>query len=207
MDPSEHAQVAQATRGDEKALANLLERHGPAVRHGLAGRIPKRWRSVLSEDDVLQQTYVDAFRDIRRFEPRGAGSFVAWLRAIADRNLLDALKALGAVKRGGERRKMETPPGEDSYVALYDLVGTTTSTPSRKAARQEAVSVLTRALEGLPDDYRRVIEMYDLECRAIDAVAAQLKRSEGAVYMLRARAHRLLGEIMGTASKYLSSRP
>ena len=65
---------------------------------------------------------------------------------------------------------------------------------------------LKKALESLPTAYRQVIEMYDLEGRPIEEVAVALKRSSGATYMLRSRAHRLLCEVMGTESKYLSEK-
>jgi DNA-directed RNA polymerase specialized sigma24 family protein len=49
--------------------------------------------------------------------------------------------------------------------------------------------------------------MYDLEGRPVQEVAQALGRSPGAVYMLRARAHRRLSEIMGTASRYVTDSP
>jgi DNA-directed RNA polymerase specialized sigma24 family protein len=46
--------------------------------------------------------------------------------------------------------------------------------------------------------------MWDLEGHSVEEVAASLGRSPGAVYMLRARAHRQLAEIMGAPSRFLS---
>lgn len=195
---------AAAVGGDEDALVALLERNDEGVRHRLTGSIPRRWQSLLTLDDVMQQTYVDAFRDIRGFVPRGEGAFAAWLAKLAKRNLLDALKLLEAQKRGGHRRRVEPHHREDSYVELYERLGGTTSTPSRKAARIEAGEALERALQSLPPTYRRAVESYDLQGRPVEEVAAALRRSPGAVYMLRARAHRLLAELMGTASRYFS---
>jgi len=205
MAAREDEQLRKAATGGREALAELLEAHGPAVRERLSGAIPKRWRSLLSLDDVMQQTYADAFLDIGQFVPQGEGSFPAWLLTLAKRNLLDALRMLEAEKRGGGRKQAKSPPGDESFVALYERLGGTSSTPSRKVARSEACSALQRAIKRLPGAQRRVVQMYDLEDRPIGEVAAALGRSEGAIYMLRARAHRRLCEIMGTASKYLSS--
>ena len=198
--------LSKAIAGDERALTALLAAHGPAVRRRLTGAIPKRWQSLLSEDDVLQQTYVDAFRDIGRFVGDEGRAFEAWLHTLAKRNMLDGIKMLEADKRGGDRKRIEPGPREDSMVALYEVLGGTITTPSRKAARQEAGDALKKALESLPTAYRQVIELYDLEGRPIEEVAAVLKRSSGATYMLRSRAHRLLCEVMGTESKYLSEK-
>ena len=91
--------LVQAIRGDEEALSELLARHGPWIRSRLASKIPAHFQSVLSEDDVLQVTYLDAFLNIVRFQPQGPGSFPAWLARIAENNLLNALKSLKAGKR------------------------------------------------------------------------------------------------------------
>jgi RNA polymerase sigma-70 factor (subfamily 1) len=196
--------LTRAIEGDADALALLLERHGQAVRRALKGKISARWQSALSEDDVMQQTYADAFQDIGSFVPHGDGSFVAWLTQIANRNLLDGVKMLEREKRGGKRRRVEAGSSDDSYVALYELVGRTSSTPSRHVARDEAKKVLAEAIQKLPSAYREVVRLYDLDGQPAQQVADDLGRSCGAVFMLRARAHARLREIMGAASDYLS---
>ena len=84
---------------------------------------------------------------------------------------------------------------------------TTGSTPSRHAARDEAAQILEQALEQLPRNYHRVIQPYDLDSRSIEDVAAELNRSQGAVYMLRARALDRLRAILGSPSKYFTDVP
>ena len=205
MISSEDEQMRSAIRGDREALTALLEENAANVRQSLAGQMPKRWQSLLSIDDVVQQTYTDAFLGISRFVARGEGAFAAWLRKLAKRNLLDAVKMLEAEKRGGARRKIEAMVGDESFVALYDLVSAAITTPSGRAAKDEAKTALEQAIEHLPDTYRKLVRMYDIEGRPVQEVAEALDRSPGAVYMLRARAHRQLQELLGTASKYLSA--
>lgn len=196
--------LEQAVRGDRTALGQLLEQEGSILRQRLSGEIPARWQSVLSADDVMQQTYIDAFLGIRRFAVQGGEVFTAWLTTIAKRNLLDAVQMLEADKRGGDRHRVQPGADDDSYLALYELLGSARSTPSKHAARVEARRCLEEAILQLPPAYREVVRMYDLEGRPVEEVAAVLNRSPGAVFMLRARAHRRLKESMGTASRYLS---
>jgi RNA polymerase sigma-70 factor (ECF subfamily) len=207
MANSDSELLERARSGDRDALVALLEQHGPAVRRRIAGRIPRRWRSVLSDDDVMQQTYADAVLGIGRFEPRGEGAFAAWMIRLAECNLFGALRMLRARKRGGDRHRVEPPSGGEFTPALEELLATSSGTPSRKVALHEATSTLTSTLDKLPPVYRRVIELYDLEQRPIDDVAHRLERSQGAVYMLRARAHERLAETMGRASNYFSDVP
>lgn len=201
---SEISLIDRAVNGDEEALTELLERFGPTVRQSLARSLPHRWQAVLSVDDVMQETYIDAFLDIGHFEPRGVGSFVAWLQTLARRNLLDALRMLEAEKRGRNRRSIKPESAEGSLLALAEQLGTTNATPSRHAAKREAGGKLQDAIQRLPETYRYVVEQYDLIGRPVDEIAAALSRSPGAVFMLRSRAHRQLGALMGTPSQFLS---
>lgn len=200
-DPNPDRLMTQAVAGDEDALAQLLHQHGPAIRAQLAREIGPKWQSVLDPDDVMQVTYLEAFLRIDRFKPRGENSFQGWLAQIARNNLRDAVEQLTRQKR--------TPPGErivaagdDSAVALMDRLGCTTSTPSHHAGRREVAQAVKSAVAMLPDDYAVVVRLYDLEGRPAAEVASTLGRSEGAVYMLRARAHDRLREAFGSASRF-----
>lgn len=201
----ERLSEAQAGNGD--ALAELLEHHAPRVRRALAGAIPRRWQSLLSIDDVMQQSFADAFLDIRGFVSRGADSFAAWLTAIARHNLLNALQALETRKRGGDRRPVRDASREESAVALLEMLAVTSSTPSRRLARREGLAALEAAVGKLPDSYRTVVQMYDLDRRPVDDVARVLDRTPGAVYMIRCRAHRMLADLMGSAATFFSGTP
>jgi len=58
----------------------------------------------------------------------------------------------------------------------------------------------------LPPDYEKVVRLYDLQCKSAVEVAAELGRSEGAVYMLRARAHERLKQELGSSSQFFPER-
>ncbi len=194
-----------ACEGHETALGKLLDRHTPELRRVVAGKLSTKWQSLLSEEDVLQETFTDAFLDIHQFKPGRGSAFLAWLTTLATRNLLDAIRMLEADKRGGRARRV-TPGGSDeSYDGLLGDLGGTATTPSGHAARDESRAALERAIAQLPDHYRRVIEMYDLEERPLADVAEAMERSRGATSIMRHRAIRMLAEIMGTASQYLSN--
>lgn len=205
MAESEHELLVQAAAGDHAALSTLVKQHGLIVRRNLANRIPRRWQSVLSVDDVMQQTYTDAFVYMDRFDPNGAQSFTSWLMTLARCNLIDAVRMLEAEKRGKGRKRVEPVSRDDSIVALTELLGVSGSTPSRQVARAEARDALRSAIERLPEAYRKVVEMYDIQGQPMVDVAEALNRSPGAAYMIRARALRRLRALMGDISSYLST--
>lgn len=197
--------LEQACGGSREALSKLIEKHTPSLLAHLVGRIPRQWQSVLSVEDVLQQTFTDAFLHIGRFMPRIEDAFAPWLKRIADNNRASAITMLEAEKRGGDWHRIEFRSPEDSLVGLYDLVAATLSTPSRNAARREALMELEGAIQRLPEHYRQIVRLRDLEGRPLPEVAQILGRSPGAVCMIRARAHRLLGELLGNASRLITT--
>ena len=196
--------LRKAASGDADALTALLKKHAPGVRASISGQIPARWQSVLSEDDVMQQTYADAFSDIAHFDPDEDGSFSGWLCRLAQCNLRDAIRMLKAVKRGGRINRVEIDDPANSAVWLVNMLTASGTSPSRGAAGREAESLLAHALAQLPPNYRLVVRMFDLEGHDVDTIAQRLDRSPGAVYMLRARAHNRLRKLMGATSNFFT---
>ena len=201
MSVDDGAEIRLAIAGDAEALARLLQRHGPLVRRSIRGEIPPQLRSVLSEDDVMQESYAEAFLSI--YQLSSEGPFFPWLRRIARNNLLDAAKGLRAERRGGNHARVEAVRGEEGALSLFDVLADSGTTPSRGAMRRELEDALTAALAQLPDAYREVVRLYDLECRPVEQVAQLLECSPGAVYMRRARAREMLREILGGFSNFV----
>lgn len=198
--------IEDARGGDREALAALLREHAPAARAAVRGNIPTRWQSVLSEDDLIQQTYADAILGIGQFRSNEPGAFSTWVARLARNNLLAAIEMLETAKRGGDRRRV-TPVGtDDSCAELFLSITAASATPSRQVAREEAVAAVLKALDLLPSIYASVVRMYDLEGRAVQDVGERLNRSPGAVYMLRARAHEQLAGLLGSASAFLTHK-
>lgn len=202
-----HAQDAlldHAKAGDVESLVQLLEQMAPAVRSIIEPKIGRRHRAMLSPDDVMQVTYMECISRFSGFGDGGARGFLAWLIRIAEHNLIDAIRGLEAAKRPNPSRRIEARSHEDSMIAMVEAIGVTVSTPSLVAGKKEVISCIHKSLEKLPADYARVITMYDLQGRSIEEVIQELGRSKGAVYMLRARAHEHLREVLGSESQYFT---
>lgn len=195
--------VARATEGDADALAELLEFVGPRIRDGL--RIDPLWQASLDADDVMQTSYMETFLRISSLETRTAAGFRAWLSRIAENNLRDAIRGLERAKRPDPRMQVRERPMADSCSQLLEQLGWSSHTASRDALLRESVTLLRQALARLPESYRAVVELYDLEGRTIERVAEAMGRSAGAAYMLRARAHDRLREQLGVGRG--STRP
>ncbi len=203
--PDLDALLANALKGDQRSLVSLLEQLGPKVRAKLDGKITGPLQSSLDVDDVMQVTYLEACLRINRFRQGGVSGFFAWLSRMAENNLIDAVRALESAKRPGPSKRIVPSNRQESMVAFVELLGATSTTPSRVVAKDEAAGHLDRALSSLPPDYEKVVRLYDIEGRSIGEIAGALGRSEGACWMLRARAHDRLREAIGPMGNFFST--
>jgi len=190
--------LSRACDGDSAALVELLQTYTPTLFPELHSKIPDRLRSLLAVEDVLQETYTDVFLSIRGFVSRGDGAFIAWFRKLAQNNLLEAIRALDADKRGGGKRPASFSVGSDAQTDLIStlLPAATQTTPSQHLSRQETRSSLEAALTELPPHYRLAVQRYDLEGRTIDETAAELGCSPGGVHLVRHRAFKQLRKLL-----------
>jgi RNA polymerase sigma factor (sigma-70 family) len=205
MDESGPGELARAIAGDAVALRSLFERFGPQVAAEIRSQIGRTWQAAIDADDVMQITYIEGFLQIGGLTARDPAAFLSWLRRIAQNNLRDAIKELERAKRPNPRKRLADADGEGSFVALVEMLGVDSLTPSRAARTGEARRAVSAALEKLPPDYAAVVRLYDLEGREIADVARELRRSPGAVHMLRARAHDRLRALLGEASGFFST--
>lgn len=196
--------LTAAVRGDANALCRLLAETGPAVAARLD--IAAEWRPLVDADDVMQVTYLEAFLRISDLRAGTPAAFVAWVTRIAQNNLRDAIKELQRAKRPDPRRRVTAAAGDESVSGLLEALGGTASTPSQAVAGRELVRLTRSAVSELPRDYRTVVELYDLEGRSSQEVAQMMGRSEGAIFMLRARAHDCLRQALESDSRFFSGR-
>lgn len=188
--------LERATSGDRDAIGQLLISYAAELRAMIAGKLPERLSSLVAIDDVLQVTYADALHAIRDARLETPRDVAAWLNRIAGHNLDDMIRAFDAQKRGGGRRPASLSPEESSQALVCDLLAAGSEPPSRQLRGEEASALLQAALAILPEDYCRVIQLYDLDGQSIEAVAAAIGRSPGAVHLLRHRAHLRLRKIL-----------
>lgn len=199
---SDEVLLCAAASGDKDSLNQLLEHFRPKIHRRLRLRIDSRWRSVLSEEDVIQQTFLDAFQSIRQFRPRGIDAFESWLINIARRNLIDAVRELQASKRGGVRKVAHVVIGsnDQSYLDLFERIAVTITSPSQAAIAAESKTALQEALNRIPKLYSDPIRLYDLAGMSAPEAAGACDCSAGTMHMRRCRGLAMLKNALRTGS-------
>jgi RNA polymerase sigma-70 factor (ECF subfamily) len=164
----------EAAQRDPARFAELYEEHFERVYAYVVRRVRDRHLA----EDVTSEVFQQALAGLARFEWRGV-PFAAWLFRIAANAIADR-----AARAARERGSPAPEPVHDAEPALE---------------RTEELARLYRRVRELPADQRRVIEMRFGEDRSIREIAAELRRSEGAVKQLQFRAVQTLRATVGRA--------
>ncbi len=148
------AEIVRRVQAGDRALFEILMR-----RHNQ--RIYRAARSVVKDEDevedVMQQAYVNAFLHLDQFEERS--QFSTWLTRIA-------LNEAFARRRKMRRTAQLTDIGsafDDDRGAIMDTITSPQPDPERQAYAQELHRLLEEAVDALPDAYRTVYMLRDVE--------------------------------------------
>lgn len=166
--------IARAKAGDREAFDELVKATYQKV-HGLALRLTGNEHDA---DDVVQDTYVRAYRGLAKF--RGEARFSTWLHRITT-NSAATLNV---------RRSRHRHDDIDSVIDLADH--RVDSDPQFQAENTAVGSRLKRALDNLPERLRNVVVLRDIHGMSHREIAERLDITEAAAKVRLHRARRRL---------------
>lgn len=202
--PDESTLITRAVAGDRPSLERLLLAEYVHLERHIRACLPGELQSIVGVEDILQQTFVCAYRSIHDYQLRNSGYFHAWLRAIADHRIQDSLRSERRKKRGGDQRILRGCD-DSSMRAIVELISGSVRTPSQSVAVHEATQALQVALAGLPDDQRDAIRLRFLDGLSLEETATRMRRTTNAVRGLVHRAKQALRDAMGRSSRWFST--
>lgn len=167
------AQVRAARAGDRSALDQLFTRYLPWVLDTVALRLGRRRQDCADIEDLVQESLLDAFRAIERFQERSEGSFRHWLARIVENNVVDRERRRRAQKRGAGRERVFRDVYETSLDGP-DVRGRD-ATPSQVAGQRENEQLVEAALLQLPQRTREILILRDRCDMAFEEVAAAME--------------------------------
>jgi RNA polymerase sigma-70 factor (ECF subfamily) len=190
-----------ARAGHADALGQLLERYRNYLELLARLEIGRRLQSKVDAADLVQETFLDAHATFAEFHGATERELVAWLRQVLAFNLASLVRYYCGTRRRDVGLERELAADLDaSSQALDRGFVATTSSPSHQAARREQAVLLADALGRLPDDYREVIILRQLQGLTFPEVARQMDRSVDSVKKLWVRGlARLRGALGGDA--------
>jgi RNA polymerase sigma-70 factor (ECF subfamily) len=185
--------VTRVLAGEIALFELLMRRHNQ--------RIYRAIRSILRDDseseDVMQETYVRAYEHLAQFA--GRARFSTWLTRIAVNE---------AIKRSIARGKLdpldtEIAEREDQVMPAFQQGS---RTPESNASQSELRSILEQAVLALPDGYRSVVMLRDVEDMSTAETAEALSLSEANVKVRLHRAHELLRDELLSMTRSASAQ-
>jgi RNA polymerase sigma-70 factor (ECF subfamily) len=180
--------LALAKRGNRSALGNLLARYRRRLSLLVELRMGRRLQEKLDVDDLLQEVSLEAHREIRRFQGSTEREFASWLRQVLSTTVSNQVRHYFGTRKRDPRREFPIALGPENSSASNRHLIAPISSPSQRALRRERSSILAEALERLPEAYRDVIVLRQIESASFPEVARRMNRTEDSVRNLWIRA-------------------
>ena len=162
--PAEADLIRKAVAGDETAIRAIIRAHNR--------RLYRVARSIVRDDteaeDVLQEAYLRAFSALADF--RGQSSLSTWLTRIVFNEALQRRRRRVDLptEQAGLRQKMQ------SQVIPFPYAGNRTVDPESMTVQREVISLIERAIDELPEDFRTVLVARAIEDMSIEETAELL---------------------------------
>lgn len=185
--------VTRLQAGDQSAYAQLVEENANRI-YRLALRMVG---NEADAEDVLQETFLSAFKSIDRFQERA--SLSTWLYRIATNAALMRLRRKEPVQVSVDE-PIESDDGDQIPRQFFDFC----CLPEESLMREEAQAEMKRAIDELSPTLRSVFVLRDIEGLSTQETADALDLSVSAVKSRLMRARLSLRE---TLSQYFSQGP
>ncbi len=179
--------LAGLRRGDEDAFAALVRREG--------GRMLATARRMLGceqdAQDAVQEAFLQAHRAMSRFA--GEARLSTWLHRIV---VNAALMKLRTRRRKPEQALDDLLPRFDEHGEWLQPVTGWEHSSDEIVASAECRAIVRRAIERLPDAYREVLTLRDIEGFDTEETASMLETTTNAVKVRLHRARQALRTLL-----------
>jgi len=177
-----------ARNGDESARNHLFEACRSYVAVMARVQLHRRLRTKVDPSDLVQQSLLEAHRAFDDFRGGTPQDWLAWLKQIVLHNAIDVDKHYRGTGRRDLRQERALVNADQSASGVERPLVDPGPSPSQLLSHAERKMRLANAIETLPEDYRHVILLRNIERLPFDEVAEQMNRTLGACQMLWTRA-------------------
>lgn len=190
--------LARARDGDPQALDRLFQMCRNYVGIVARAQVESWLRAKVDASDLVQQTFLEAYRDFAHFQGATEAEWLGWLRRILSHNAADFVRRYCQTDKRQARREIAFDATSDrsSVRGLGDLADPNGETPSQVFLRKERELELADGLARLAPDHCEVIVLRNLQRLSFEEVARRMGRSRPAAQMLWMRAMSKLQETL-----------
>ncbi|QDU27093.1 RNA polymerase sigma factor SigM [Anatilimnocola aggregata] len=201
--PEIESLLASARRGDRQSIGELLAHCRAYLTLLGSTHFQRRLRPRVSQSDIVQEAMLRAHAHFAQFRGHTERELMAWLREILVNSLArfveqhvrtakrDIRREISLDQIPGAMGALAQSPSAESYFAPH------TSIPP-----DERPTLLAALLSQLPEHYREVLVLRNIQGLSFEEVAERLHRSPGATRMLWLRAIEKLRAVYRKAEQY-----
>lgn len=184
---SEHELIRKLRDGDEGSYALIMRRYG-----GRLLSVSFRYTNNLEDSkDCVQQTFLQIFRSINKFEERS--SLWTWIRRIV---INFSIQKARSKNRGQEISIEDLLPEFDSYGCRHEPKWDIGEPVDVILERKESIETVRSAINQLPLDYRMVLLLRDIENYSIKETAEIMEITISTVKIRLHRARAALKKLL-----------
>jgi len=184
--------ILEAQRGELDAFNRLVLAYQDMVysqAYRMMGEGP-------AAEDATQDAFIAAFRKLSTY--RG-GSFKAWLLRIVTNVCYDELRR----RKRRPTTPLEPTDNDDEEIESPRWLSDPNETPEERAERQELARALQRCLNGLPEEFRSVVALVNIQGMDYTEAADVLGKPLGTVKSRLARARTRMRECLKSHGELL----
>jgi len=182
--------VAELKTGSEQAFAMLIAQYS----HPIYSLIARNLRDPADAADVTQEVFVKVFRNISGFH--GEASLRTWIYRIALHEASNQRRWWSRHKR--QELTIDAPLNDDEgeTFCLADVLATSSASPYECAASSQVRSRVEAALRTIPEVFREVVVLREIEGFGYEEIAEILNVNLGTVKSRLTRGRSALREAL-----------
>lgn len=193
--------IESARQGDDNAFGEICD-HFAGYLLLTTRKLENGLSAKFGVSDIVQQTLIEARRDIASFQGDSENELQVWLARLVRNNLIDATRRYRDTdKRDVARESME------SNVRLKGNFPGQVRTASSMFSQQETDEQMLHALACLPENWRRVVELRLWEELSFAEIGKELDISNASARKIMERALKELRKNLSTDYVDRSSQP
>jgi RNA polymerase sigma-70 factor (ECF subfamily) len=182
---------------DEKAHDDRLARFRPYLQMLARMAWDRNLQAKVDPSDVVQQTLLQAQRNLDRLRGVTDAELAAWLRKILANELAQTRRTFRQEKRDLAREISYDALVEQSSVRLAGLAVEEDTSPSEHAEFNERALRVAAAVENLPEGQREAVTLHYFQDLTLPEIAQRMEKSTTAIAGL---VHRGLTKLRATLS-------
>ena len=163
--------IRQCLSGDTDSYKYLVQKY----QFRIINTCYKYTKNIIDAEDVAQEVFLKAYQNLSTF--KSSSKFYSWLYRIAVNTSLNYINSK-------EKRKEKETISEEN--CLIDM-NISNDNPKDYYQLNELVNKLQPLMDNLPDDLKRLVELYEIKDLTYDEISKELSIPIGTV---RSRLHR-----------------